>query len=45
MTATTATGRADADIAGARRIELYQDPLGHNGQDHGDWADPWVRCS
>lgn len=45
MTATTATGHADVDITGAGRIELVQDPLGHNGQDHGDWANAWVRCS
>ncbi|MCD2441201.1 NPCBM/NEW2 domain-containing protein [Agromyces sp. SYSU K20354] len=45
MTAATATGGAVVDVTGVDRLDLVLDPQGGNGQDHGDWANVWAKCS
>jgi len=45
MTASSETGRAAVDVTGVESLELVLDPLGHNGQDHGDWANIWAQCA
>ncbi|MGW9630299.1 glycoside hydrolase domain-containing protein [Agromyces sp. NPDC055520] len=45
MTAASATGSATVDVSGVDRLDLVLDPNGAVGQDHGDWADAWAKCS